>query len=156
MFEKPPTRFFLTAGRGEGTSPLNAFDAALLDAGIGDTNLVRLSSILPPSATEITPVEFPKGSFVPLAYGQITSSGPGTIISASVAVGVPEDPLAAGLIMECARIGDSQECEDAVKNMVVEGMEKLRGNRIKDLKVISATTIVKRSAAVFAAVVLCP
>jgi arginine decarboxylase len=156
LFEKPPTRFFLTAGRGEGATPLNAFDAALLDAGIGDTNLVRLSSILPPSAEEIEPAQLPKGALVPLAYGEMTSSGPGTIISASVAVGIPRDPMDAGLIMECSRIGGASECEEAVKEMVIDGMERIRGVKIKDMKVISATCEVKRVGAVFAAVVLCP
>lgn len=156
MFNKPATRYFLTSGKGEGTTTLNAFDAALLDAGIGDTNLVRLSSILPPSCVEIDPIQLPKGALVPLAYGQMTSSGPGAVISASVAVGVPEDPDAAGLIMECARIGEASECEKSVRQMVIEGMEKIRGNKIKDIKVASATLVVKEVGAVFAAVVLCP
>ena len=64
-----PKRFFLTSGSGEASTELNAFDAALLDAKIGDTNLVKLSSILPPWAEEIEPYELPKGSLVPLAYG---------------------------------------------------------------------------------------
>ena len=50
-----PKRFFLTSGSGEASTELNAFDAALLAAKIGDTNLVKLSSILPPRAEEIEP-----------------------------------------------------------------------------------------------------
>ena len=37
-----------TAGNAEGGTSLNAFDNALLAAGIGNINLVRISSILPP------------------------------------------------------------------------------------------------------------
>ncbi len=112
MFGPLPKHFFLTAGKGEASTGLNAFDAALLDAGIGDTNLIKMSSILPPAAIEIPPRELPKGSFVPLAFGDIASSQPGTTISASVAVGIPEDPSAAGLIMECSRIGEAGPCEE--------------------------------------------
>jgi len=38
----------LVAGAAEGASELNAFDGALLSAGIGDLNLVRVTSIIPP------------------------------------------------------------------------------------------------------------
>jgi len=151
-----PKRFFLTSGSGEASTELNAFDAALLDAKIGDTNLVKLSSILPPRAEEIEPYELPKGSLVPLAYGDRVSSEPGTTISASVAVGIPTDPSHAGLIMECSRIGGPGPCEVAVREMVREGMEVIRGIRIREIKSISATLTVRRVGAVFAAVVLCP
>jgi arginine decarboxylase len=151
-----PKRFFLTSGSGEASTELNAFDAALLDAKIGDTNLVKLSSILPPLAEEIEPYELPKGSLVPLAYGDRVSSEPGTTISASVAVGIPLDPSNAGLIMECSRIGKPGPCEVAVREMVREGMEVIRGIRIREIKSISATLTVRRVGAVFAAVVLCP
>jgi arginine decarboxylase len=155
MFGTVFTRFFLTSGAGEASTPLNAFDAALLAAGVGDTNLIRMSSILPPCATEISPTALPKGSFVPLAYGEMTCSEPGTIISATVAIGIPEDPQNAGLIMECARQGDPMECEKACREMVREGMETIRGISIREIKSISATLTVRRVGAVFAAVVLC-
>jgi arginine decarboxylase len=151
-----PKHFFLTSGSGEASTELNAFDAALLDAKIGDTNLIKLSSILPPRAVEIEPYELPKGSLVPLAYGDRVSSEPGITISASVAVGIPFDPADAGLIMECSRIGEPGPCEAAVREMVREGMEVIRGVRIREIKSISATLTVRRVGAVFAAVVLCP
>jgi len=156
MFGILPKRFFLTSGFGDASTELNAFDCALLRAKIGDTILVRMSSILPPAAEEIEPYELPKGSFVPLAYGERVSNLPGTVISAAVAVGIPEDPEAAGLIMECSRIGEPGPCEKAVREMVIEGMEIVRGTRIREIKSISISHTVKRVGAVFAAVVLCP
>ncbi|MBI4962167.1 MAG: arginine decarboxylase, pyruvoyl-dependent [Desulfomonile tiedjei] len=156
LFGNLPKRFFLTSGFGEASTDLNAFDAALLQAGIGDTNLIKLSSILPPGAEEVEPFPLPKGSLVPLAYGERVSSEQGITISAAVAVGIPEDPAAAGLIMECSRIGEPGPCEEAVQAMVREGMEVIRGTRIKQIKSISATLTVRRVGAVFAAVVLCP
>ena len=38
----------LSSGRGEGPTPLAAFDAALLDAGVSNYNLLPLSSVIPP------------------------------------------------------------------------------------------------------------
>ncbi len=156
MLGELPKRFFLTSGWGEASTELNAFDAALIKAGIGDTNLVKMSSILPPGAEQVEGFEFRKGSLVPLAFGTIASSRPGTLISAAVAVGIPEDPRAAGLIMECEAEGPSEECERLARDMVREGMETIRGVRIREIKSISASLTVRTVGAVFAAVVLCP
>lgn len=156
MFQPFPKRFFLVAGKGEASTQLNAFDAALLQAGIGDTNLIRMSSILPPACVEIDSYDFPKGSFVPLAYGEISSSEPGTVISAAVAVGIPEDESESGLIMECARVGDEGPCLQRVLDMVREGMEQIRKRPIRDIRSISVSYKVKRAGSVVAAVVLCP
>lgn len=40
----------ITAGTGEGPTPLAAFDKALLDAGVANYNLIYLSSIIPPNS----------------------------------------------------------------------------------------------------------
>ena len=43
-----PTRFFVTSGKAiSEVTDLNAFDKALLNAGIGEQNIVTVSSILP-------------------------------------------------------------------------------------------------------------
>ena len=55
MIVATPTRYFMAHGCAEGVTELNAFDAALLRAGVGDTNLVRVSSILPPGCEEMEP-----------------------------------------------------------------------------------------------------
>ncbi len=38
-------------GHGEGGTELSAFDSALCDAGVGDYNLIYLSSVVPVGAT---------------------------------------------------------------------------------------------------------
>ncbi|OGO06836.1 MAG: hypothetical protein A2Y73_03300 [Chloroflexi bacterium RBG_13_56_8] len=43
-------RIYLSAGRGEGPTPLAAFDAALRDAGVANYNLICLSSVIPPNS----------------------------------------------------------------------------------------------------------
>lgn len=40
-------KIFVTHGKGEGATKLAAFDAALWDAGIGNYNIIKLSSVIP-------------------------------------------------------------------------------------------------------------
>src|SRR4030065_1360187 len=148
-----PTRYFLASGASDGYTPLNAFDGALLRAGIGNTNIVKMSSIVPPHCKPISPIARPPGALVPAAYASITSDIPGEIISAGVAVALPEDENQNGLIMEYSAKGDQRKIEEMVRNMAVEGM-KLRGWKIKDLKSIAIEYRIKRIGAALAAVVL--
>jgi len=152
---KTPTKFFLVSGSSEGFSLLNAFDGALLASGVGDTNLVKMSSILPPGCEEIKPppVPMPQGALVPTAYASLCSDVPGEVISAAVAIGIPRDPNRAGLIMEYSARAEESAVVEKVKKMVEKGME-LRSRAIKDIMAISSTRKVVTIGAVFAAVVL--
>ncbi|HEY8486155.1 MAG TPA: pyruvoyl-dependent arginine decarboxylase, partial [Limnochordales bacterium] len=76
-----PTKYALAAGAAEGETPLNAFDNALLAAGIGNLNLVRVSSIVPPGARRVDYVDLPPGALAPTAYGAVTSQQPGELIA---------------------------------------------------------------------------
>lgn len=153
MIFKTPTRYFLVSGASEGYTPLNAFDGALLQAGIGNTNIVKMSSIVPPRCKPISRITLPPGALVPAAYASITSDVPGEIISAGVAVALPEDENQNGLIMEYSAKGERDKIEEIVRNMAVEGM-KLRGWEIRDLKSIAIQHRVKKIGAALAAVVL--
>ena len=153
MIFKTPTQYFLVSGASEGFTPLNAFDGALLQAGIGNTNIIKMSSIVPPHCQRISPIALPPGALVPAAYACITSDVPGEIISADIAVALPEDENQNGLIMEYSAKGDRRKIEEIVRNMAVEGM-KLRGWKIKDLQTVVSEYQVKRIGATLAAVVL--
>ncbi len=153
MIFKTPTHYFLVSGASEGFTPLNAFDGALLRAGIGDTNLVKMSSIVPLRCQLISPVPLPPGSLVPTAYASITSDIPGEIISSAVAVALPEEPHYPGLIMEYSARGSKAEIEETVRRMALEGM-KLRQREIKGLKSIAVEHKVQKVGATLAAVVL--
>jgi arginine decarboxylase len=48
---EPALRIAIGAGVGEGPTALAAFDAALVDAGVANYNLIGLSSVIPPRAT---------------------------------------------------------------------------------------------------------
>ena len=152
MIFKMPTRYFLASGASDGYTPLNAFDGALLQAGIGNTNIVKMSSIVPPHCKLVVPIALPPGALVPTAYAAVTSDVPGEIISAGIAVALPEDENQNGLIMEYSAKGERAKIEEIVRNMAMEGM-KLRGWKIKDLKSIAIEYKVKKIGAALAAVV---
>lgn len=153
MIIKTPTHYFMVSGDSEGFTLLNAFDGALLCAGIGDTNLVKMSSIVPPRCRLIAPVPLPAGALVPTAYASITSDVPGEIIASAVAVALPEKPDYPGLIMEYSARGPKAEIEETVRQMAIEGM-KLRGRVIKELTSMAVEHRVKKVGATLAAVVL--
>ena len=148
-----PDKYFLVSGCAEGESPLNAFDNALNIAGIGNTNLIRLSSILPPSAALVDPIKLPFGSLVPIAYASIESEIPGSLISASVACGLPEDASLPGIIMEHHSTGAEKECLQAAIDKV-EAAFRFRKWRLADIKTVVTGCEVRNIASAFAGVVL--
>ena len=155
LIVKTPTKFFLVSGSSDGFSLLNAFDGALLASGVGDTNLLRMSSILPPRCEELKPrpASLPQGALVPVAYASINSDVPGEVISAAVAIGIPKDPNLAGLIMEYSARAEEGVVLEQVKKMAEKGME-MRKREIKEIMAISATFNIVTIGAAFAGVVL--
>jgi arginine decarboxylase len=153
MIDSIPKHFFLVTGASEGYTPLNAFDAALLDAGIGNTNLIKLSSIIPPGATPIDPVPIPAGVFLPVAYGSLHSNVPGEWIAAAVAAAVPKDPSLPGVIMEYSTRGRSEDVESIARAMAEEAMTR---RNISDFEIHTASQDIQIQslAAIVAAVVL--
>lgn len=127
-----PKKYKVTSGAGEGLTELTAFDAALLEAGIGNINLLKISSILPPGSEYSPDLELPPGGLVPTAYGTIVSTEPGQIISAAVAVGESEDSF--GVIMELVGKFSKAEAEDRITRMVKEAFE-MRKMPLKELRV---------------------
>jgi len=155
MMVKTPNIYCLVKGAAEGRTRLNAFDKALLAAGVGDTNLMRMSSILPPAAEEtgIRDIVLPKGGLIPLAYATIDGTTPGRLISAAIAVGIPEDDREPGVIMEFEDHASLSNVEDIVRQMVVDGFE-YRNRKLKEIKSIGIEHKIERCGAVFTAAVL--
>ncbi len=151
LFE--PKRFFIVKGNAEGVSHLNSFDGALLDSGIGNANLIKISSIIPPNCKFAKYIQIPAGSFIPVAYASITSDMPGEYVAAGVAAIIPTDKELAGVIMEYSSRGRKKDIESIVRNMAIESM-KMR--RIFDYKIKSKVVEhkVEHIGTAFAAVVL--
>jgi len=146
-----PSKFALVAGRGESVTPLNSFDAALLDAGIGNLNLVRVSSILPPGARHTPGLRIPPGTPTPTAYGYLTSSSPGEMIAAAVGVGISGNTY--GVIMEYEGFCSREEAENRVRAMVEEGF-RMRRLYLEEVLVQGIGHRVEKIGSVLAAVIL--
>ena len=153
LTDKVPDIFFPAFGHSEGMSELNAFDGALLAAGIGDTKLVKMSSIVPPSCRRIDPKRLPFGALVPVAFASMTSANPGEWVAASVACAIPEDPNLAGLIMEHHGLGRAADIEAQVREMAIAGM-KHRERPYRQILSFSSEHQVVKCGAAFAGLVL--
>ncbi|NLK08195.1 MAG: arginine decarboxylase, pyruvoyl-dependent [Firmicutes bacterium] len=146
-----PTKFTLCAGASDGSSPLNAFDNALLEAGIGNANLVRVSSILPAGVSHVPELKLSPGALTPVAYGTINSDVPEEKISAAVAVGISLNSF--GVIMEYSGRCGRQDAEAKVVAMVQDAF-KIRDLELIDVMVKAAEHTVVRNGSAFAAVAL--
>ncbi len=140
----------IVSGKDEGPTKLNAFDNALSDAGIGDVNLIKVSSMLSGN-TEIKDLPTLKaGSMVNCVLSEITSDNPGDEITAVIAVAIGDE---LGCVVETTGINKNpNELIDEAKFMVTYMMEK-RDVEIKNLIVEKATATVKEIASVVASVV---
>ncbi len=140
----------IVSGHDEGPTKLNAFDNALSNAGIGDVNLIKVSSMLA-SNTEI--YELPKlkaGAMVNCVLSEITSDNPGDEIIAVIAVAIGEE---LGCVVETTGINkDNDEIINEAKDMVKYMMKK-RDVEIKDLIVEYSTATVENIASVVSSVV---
>ncbi len=146
-----PRKVKLAAGACEGATPLNAFDGALLAAGIGNLNLLKVSSILPPGCVLEDGFDVPPGSLTPTAFGTLTCEEPGRTIAAAIGVGFSADDY--GVIMEFEGHCGRAEAEERVGLMVREGFA-MRGKTLASVHVLGVEHRVVRTGAVIAAAVL--
>ena len=142
-----------TAGHAEGGTTLNAFDNALLAAGIGNINLVKVSSIIPP---EVSIIDLPKirpGALVPTAYAAMTSEVPGETVAAAVGYALPDDPAKPGVIMEFHGATSRDAAERAIHGMLDEAF-RVRGEAIRERKVFAVEHTVEGIGCALAAIAL--
>lgn len=146
-----PKKFFVTAGSSEGKNPLNAFDNALLKGRIGNLNLMRVTSILPPGVEYCPDMEIPPGSLVPTAYGYIISDVPGELIAAAVGVGFSKDTF--GVIMEYSGKCSKEEATEVIERMLKEAFQT-RGMELTGTKIAATEHRVENIGCALAAVPL--
>lgn len=132
------SRYTLVSGTGSGSTALNAFDNALYNAGVGNYNLIKVSSILPPMSMEEKSVGGEAGGILPIAYGSKVNHEKGTQIIAAVAVGIPQNQEEIGVIMEYSGFENEGQAEFIVKEMVREAMCN-RNIKIEDIKCITSS-----------------
>lgn len=146
-------RIEVVSGTGEGRTSLGAFDAALGAAGIGDYNLVSLSSVVPPGADVVRRDahggEFGVGSLVPVVLAEAVSDVPDAGLAAGLGWASAEE---GGVFME-ATASSRQECEAVLSDRLAD----VRGNRDWNwrgdvAKEVCEHTVVDTGAVVVAAV----
>ena len=143
-------RIAIVSGKDEGPTKLNAFDNALSKAGIGDVNLIKVSSMLSENAEICDLPKLKPGAMVNCVLSRITSDNPGDIITAVVAVAIGEE---LGCVVETTGVNKAKnDLIDEAEFMVTYMMEK-RDVEIKELIVEVATTTVNEIASVVASVV---
>jgi len=147
------TKAAATSGTAEGGTTLNAFDNALMAAGIGNINLIKVSSIVPP---EVDIVDLPRikpGAIVPTAYAVITSETPGETVTAAVGYALPADRTKAGVIMEFHDTADRATAERAIQAMLAEAF-LVRGETIREMKILAVDHRVRTIGCALAAITL--
>ena len=146
-----PNRLWLAAGAAEGTTELNAFDNALLDGGIGNLNLIKVSSVVPQGAEFLqTPPVIAPGSLVPCVYSVMHSDTAGETICAALGIGIGRESH--GMIFEY-HANSREVAERVVTGMVEEGFAR-RGLPLERVTVTIAEHRVERLGCAVAAVVL--
>lgn len=154
-----PDVIWPTAGLAEGDTELNAFDNALLSAGIGNLNLIKVSSVVPARARllESRP-DIEPGALVPCVYTSAVSSRPGESVAAAVGIGLRHGGH--GMIFETRLVDREREphlvrslAEETVHRMVLAAFAR-RELQLDEVVVRSAAHRVERIGCAVAAVLL--
>jgi arginine decarboxylase len=108
-----PSRLFLTKGKGQHKEKLASLEQALRDAGIAPYNLVKVSSIFPPHCKLVSREEGLKalqpGQIVFLVMSENSTNEAHRLISASVGLAIPNDPVHYGYLSEHHSFGQNEK-----------------------------------------------
>ena len=140
----------ITSGRSEGPSRLNAFDNALLDAGIGDVNLITVSSILPKDTQIVELPHIEEGKMVNCVLACTHSDRPGDLITAAVAVATSDD---FGCVVEHSGVNQDPEKIKEEAETMVKYMMQVRDLTIREIIIAHESHKVKEEGVALAAVV---
>ena len=136
-----PQNYFISSGVGVAEYKLISFDNALIDAGISNYNLLRVSSILPIGCTKAEKVDVKYGSPLLVAYGEISSNQIGERVSSAISIAIPDNNTDIGIIMEYAGVCEEKEALDIVQEMAERAM-KNHGISTKEIVLSSQSAIV--------------
>lgn len=140
----------LTKGASEGPTKLNAFDNALLDAGIGNVNLIPVSSMLPPNTQVIPMPKLKPGEMTNCVLSHQYSDNPGDEISAVIAFAQAEEM---GCVIETSGINRTLKQLKEEAKFMAEYMIEKRGLEIIDYSEVIQTHKVIDKASVVAALI---
>ena len=126
-----PGRIFYTKGVGRHREYLHSFELALRNAGVERCNLVRVSSILPPSCKRLPASEGVKllvpGVLTFTVMAQNATNEPNRLIAASIGVAQPTEESAYGYLSEHHPYGETEErageyAEDLAASMLATAL----------------------------------
>jgi len=130
-----PCEFFVTSASAfSEVSDLNAFDMALISMGIGEQNLVAVSSVIPAGAVEVDVKDMPRGAVTHCVLAQIRGSD-GDIISAGIAYAFRKDGNG-GYVAEGRIHGSESSLKDALKRKMNE-MARCRNVELSDVRYVT-------------------
>ena len=124
-------------GSGQGRTLLAAFDAALGAAGVANFNLIRLSSVIPPTAQVVRtaePLVGGHGDRLFCVYAAGYADHPGEHVWAGL--GWVSDPSRNGLFAE--HTGGSRESVDEQVRLSLEDMSRNRGGGYERPEIVFA------------------
>ena len=129
-----PKKYTIVSGTGISEYSLVSFDNALRNAGIGDFNLVKVSSILPAGCVYQESVLAEKGSIIYVAYATITVNE-GDFGNTSVAVAIPSSDKQCGVIFEFSSNKIPDNIDKITRNMCCEAMENRKRDAVKSQRI---------------------
>jgi arginine decarboxylase len=130
-----PTRFFVTSGKGiNQVSELNAFDLALLQAGIGEQNLVSVSSVLPIGIRQVDRTRIARGAITHAVLAR-HGGGEGEVISAGIAYGFRADGQG-GYVAEGHLHGTQKSLKEFLK-WRMEEIAHFRGVELRRIRYVA-------------------
>ncbi len=108
-----PSKIFVTKGVGQHKEKLASFELALRQAGIAPFNLVKISSIFPPHCKLISREEGLKqlkpGQIIFLVMSENATDESQRVLSASVGLAIPNNPIHYGYLSEHHSFGQNKE-----------------------------------------------
>jgi len=130
--ELVPSRFFVTHSSAVSrTSDLNAFDKALIKAGIGEQNLVSVSSVIPVGAEKVEPCEMSMGAITHCVLAQMRGTE-GETIAAGIAYAYRKDGKG-GYVAE-GHIHGSAESLREILSWKMDEMARIRNVEFEEIR----------------------
>ena len=140
------TEYCVSSGVGVSDKYLPSFDKALLSAGIGNYNLVRLSSILPAKCARVYAGDITEhikeGSLLPTAYATISSNVPNERIASGIGIGFPKNRDRVAVIMEFSAKGMAKEDVNLVLKSMLEEAFEVRGWELAAMEIEAVDAVV--------------
>ncbi|MCL1904537.1 MAG: pyruvoyl-dependent arginine decarboxylase [Methanomassiliicoccaceae archaeon] len=135
-----PSAYFVTSASAfSRISDLNAFDKALIKMGIGEQNLVAVSSVIPSGAKEVDIKEIPMGSVTHCVLAQIRGSED-ELISAGIAYALRKDGKG-GYVAEGRIHGSENSLIDTLRQKMNEIAES-RNVELNEIRYLTEELVV--------------